>query len=267
MIIGYDRVMSLSIKKILASDYDGTLRKEGVVDPLDLQAIADFRAQGNWFGIVTGRAYDMIVHELAHYGIQTDFLICNNGSVICDAFGQILSQIDIDHPLALDLVAWLDKEPDVLFGACDGIHYFSQMNGTYEATMKNELIGTIVTSKEFILSQGRITAFFIRKFTDALTDDLIKRLEHDFDHRLGIHPNGGTIDIGPKGISKSSAIKTLQERFPDALITTIGDHLNDMDMVKDFRGYAMALGHDALKKVASRTVDNLREAINDFNQR
>jgi len=253
--------MSTSTRIIFASDYDGTLRRNGKIDPQDLAAIRQFRSQGHWFGIVTGRAYDMIANELAHYGVETDFLICNNGSVIFDQNDQPLVQINIDHSLALDLIDWLDREPEVLFGACDGKHYFSQMNGTYHATMKNELIEATVSSKSDVLASGTITAFFTRKFTDELTQDMMKRLEHDFDHRLGLHPNGGTIDIGPQGVSKSTAIAALQKRFPQDFIITIGDHLNDMDMVRDFDGFAMADGHDALKKVASQTVNSIREAI------
>jgi len=259
--------MSTLVKKILASDYDGTLRRNGLVDPLDLQAIATFRAQGNLFGIVTGRAYDMIAMELEHYGVKTDFLICNNGSVVFDSQGNPIFQVNMDFQLALDLISWLEKEPDVLFGACDGKHYYSQMNGSYFAKMKNELIGATVSTKDDIIKTGTITAFFTRKFTDELTDHMVKRLEIDFDHRLGLHPNGGTIDIGPQGVTKSSAIQALQKRYPQALIITVGDHLNDIDMVRDFQGYAMEDGHEALKKVASRTVRNLAEAISLLYQR
>lgn len=259
--------MSNTIRKILASDYDGTLRRNGQIDPKDLEAIRRFREAGHWFGIVTGRAYDMIANELTHFGVETDFLICNNGSVVFDHHGNPMIQINMDQQLALDLIDWLDQEPDVLFGACDGKHYFSQMNGTFSATMKNELIHASVTTKEAIKASGTITAFFTRKFTDELTQQMMTRLDHDFDHRLGMHPNGGTIDIGPLGITKSTAILALQARFPKDLIITIGDHLNDMDMVRDFHGFAMADGHDDLKKVASHLVSNLVEAIELLNHR
>ena len=42
--------------KILASDYDGTLRTEELVDINDVHAIHEFRAAGNMFGLVTGRS-------------------------------------------------------------------------------------------------------------------------------------------------------------------------------------------------------------------
>lgn len=41
--------------KILASDYDGTLRTEELVDINDVHAIHEFRAAGNMFGLVTDR--------------------------------------------------------------------------------------------------------------------------------------------------------------------------------------------------------------------
>ncbi len=259
--------MNMHPKKILASDYDGTLRREGLVDSKDLEAIRAFRAQGNWFGIVTGRAYDMIVNELKHFGIQYDFLICNNGSVAFDHQGKCLYQINIDFDLALALIQWLEKEPDVLFGACDGRHYFSQTNGEEQKFLVNNLIDVTMSTKAEIIQVKTITAFFIYKFTAELTKDIAKRIDHQFNHRLGKHTNGDTIDIGPLGVSKSSALKRLQEQMPEASITTIGDHLNDMDMVRDFNGFAMNNGHEALKKVATQTVHTIFEAIQLLNQR
>jgi len=253
--------MNTSPIQILASDYDGTLRKDGLVDPLDLQAIDQFRSQGNLFGIVTGRAYDMIVNELIHYGIDVDFLSCNNGSTIFDHEGYVIYQVNIDFNLACDLIKWLEKEDNVMFGACDGKHYFTILNGSFSTIMKNNLIGTITSSKEDIINTGTITAFFTRKSTDELTNDMGHRMEREFNYRLGLHTNGGTIDVGPKDITKSTAIQFLQKKYPNAHITTIGDHLNDMDMVKDFHGFAIASGHEELKKIASHIVSNLSEAI------
>ena len=50
--------------KILASDYDGTLRTEELVDINDVHAIHEFRAAGNMFGLVTGRSMESIQTEI-----------------------------------------------------------------------------------------------------------------------------------------------------------------------------------------------------------
>jgi len=63
---------------LFASDYDGTIRRDGQVTKEDLAQISAFQAKGNIFGIVTGRAIDMIAGELKHYGIAFDFIIGGN---------------------------------------------------------------------------------------------------------------------------------------------------------------------------------------------
>lgn len=46
--------------KILASDYDGTLRVNEKVESYDLDMIHKHRAAGNLFGLVTGRSMESI---------------------------------------------------------------------------------------------------------------------------------------------------------------------------------------------------------------
>lgn len=71
--------------KVLASDYDGTLRTGEMVDTKDVEAIHAFREQGNAFGLVTGRSMESIKKEIERNGFEFDFIIANNGGVVYDA--------------------------------------------------------------------------------------------------------------------------------------------------------------------------------------
>ena len=51
--------------KILASDYDGTLRTGVLVDKKDRDAIVKFQKDGNHFGIVTGRIWILTKHWIS----------------------------------------------------------------------------------------------------------------------------------------------------------------------------------------------------------
>ena len=74
--------------KIAACDFDGTLFRDGVVSEADLEAIADWRRSGNAFGIVTGRGRNTLLRDVKRFSIPYDFLICNNGAMICDEQAQ-----------------------------------------------------------------------------------------------------------------------------------------------------------------------------------
>ncbi|KAF0226770.1 MAG: HAD-superfamily hydrolase [Erysipelotrichaceae bacterium] len=181
--------------QILASDYDGTLRRNGVIDPRDLESVAKFRQAGHLFGIITSRAYNMITNELNHYKLVVDFLICNNGSIIYDASGNSLYHITIDFQLAMDLIAWLEKEDAALFGVTGDKSYFAQVNpGFIKQPSVSAIIQPMVSMKEEMLKSQKITAFLTRKNNLKLTIDLSNRIEATFEPRFGLHQNRGTID-------------------------------------------------------------------------
>lgn len=93
--------------KILASDYDGTLRTEELVDINDVHAIHEFRAAGNMFGLVTGRSMESIQTEIQKNKIEFDFIVANNGGVIYDRDFQRLQVLYMDFNKALDIIAYI----------------------------------------------------------------------------------------------------------------------------------------------------------------
>lgn len=77
--------------KIAACDFDGTLFRDGVVSEVDrvLKDVRDWRRSGNAFGIVTGRGgRNTLLRDVKRFSIPYDFLICNNGAMICDEQAQ-----------------------------------------------------------------------------------------------------------------------------------------------------------------------------------
>ena len=75
--------------KVTASDFDGTLFINKQISAKDLTAIKNWRAAGNKFGIVTGRAYIMLPEHLKEFDLSIDFAICCNGAIIHDGGGKI----------------------------------------------------------------------------------------------------------------------------------------------------------------------------------
>ncbi|MHC1735735.1 MAG: HAD hydrolase family protein [Erysipelotrichaceae bacterium] len=247
--------------KLLASDYDGTLRRNGVIREKDLIAIRRFREAGNLFGVVTGRCYDMIRNEFTHYGLELDFLICNNGSTIFDLDGNCLMQINFENDLAQHVLHYLEKEPDLLFGACDGKRYFNETKGNFGNPLFPHPIGHVLSTKEDVLKKNEITAFFYRGSDYHATLRIGNEIKEKFGDALGYHPNGSAMDLSPVGINKANTLHILAKTHKDVEITTIGDHMNDIDMVREFNGFAIAEGRDELKLVAKEVVEDIADAI------
>ena len=77
-------------KYMLASDYDGTLCKNGVIAKEVIEAIDEFRLKGNIFGIVTGRDYVNGFEYFKKLGsFRFDFILANNGAAAYDADGSV----------------------------------------------------------------------------------------------------------------------------------------------------------------------------------
>ena len=110
--------------KILASDYDGTLRTEELVDINDVHAIHEFRAAGNMFGLVTGRSMESIQTEIQKNKIEFDFIVANNGGVIYDRDFQRLQVLYMDFNKALDIIAYIKTLDCVSYVINDGFHRF-----------------------------------------------------------------------------------------------------------------------------------------------
>lgn len=100
--------------------------------------------------------------------------------------------------------------------------------------VKNEIISTV-----------NVSATTIRKFGEY--KDLIIDKEYEY------------IDISPKNVSKDTALQILGNYLnikTDEMLT-IGDNLNDFDMIRNAGvGVAVANAYDELKQVANYTTQN-----------
>ena len=76
--------------KLLATDYDGTLRYAQDVMPEDLKSIEEWKNKGNKFVIVTGRSKESIDAQIKLFNLPCDYLITNNGGMVFDENGNVL---------------------------------------------------------------------------------------------------------------------------------------------------------------------------------
>jgi hypothetical protein len=67
---------------VLALDYDGTIAREGVLDPEVKAAIAEVRAKGITVIIVSGRILSDLKQAVGDLGF-VDAVVAENGAVLC----------------------------------------------------------------------------------------------------------------------------------------------------------------------------------------
>jgi Cof subfamily protein (haloacid dehalogenase superfamily) len=245
---------------VLASDFDGTLKQHHQISDADRQAIHAFREAGHRFGVITGRSYAMIAQELHHEHIPVDFLVCNNGALIYDADGTLLDEAVLEPQTVKGILEMLDAEPDILYGASGSFGFFSHVRGSVSSTVATENIKCHALDRDAVLAKNHITAFFVRTphrdHTFALAQTILQRFPD-----VEAHVNSDTVDIGPRGHDKGTGILKLAMLYPNAEIIAIGDHLNDLPMIKAVRSFAIASGHPELQDHTENVVHSVGDCI------
>lgn len=264
--------------KLVASDLDGTIiDKNNYIYENNLKAINDLNNNNLNFVICTGKTYPITKKICSK--INASYGIFGNGNQIIDlktgkeiyknflSKNDVLTCIDIAkkhdlhvHIYTNDIVItekllFLDlrnyklqdglSEPSMEFKIVNNIRDYVEKNDFQICKLVITSTSSTKTVKNEILSVLDVTATTIRKFGDY--KDCIINKEYEY------------IDIMPKNVSKDTALQILGNylNIKTNEMLTIGDNLNDFDMVKNAGvGVAVANAYDELKKVANYTTVN-----------
>lgn len=242
--------------QILATDFDGTLYRNGVVSVEDREAIARFRAAGNKFGIVTGRHMATALYEVQRQAVSYDFLICCTGGMILDSQNNILFERCVPKEAVLPLYQKTREYGGMFLGAS----VFQELLW-YDMGIPSPYASAIV------LPVGKLSeADGFHEMTTCFADEQAARryidiLNTTYPHWLTAHQNGVYVDICAPHTDKVSGLRTVLEYFglsADAL-TVAGDNLNDLSMIRAFHSFAMETGREELKREAAHIASNFRE--------
>lgn len=227
--------------KLIASDFDGTIFIDEKIKTEDIEAIRDFQAKGNLFGIVTGRSYHSLL-VLIEGRIGPDFVIANNGSHIFVKNGKKMSEI---------LKYSLDKDK-----LRDVIDYYGRTYPTKLFTDKDRAIDDIrdLREGEEILS--------LAIYSDHM-------LENPFQENFSFHKSIGVIDVINSAVSKQTGIEFIKDFYGfDKEIIAIGDDYNDISFLEQTK-LSFSLNYVKEKDVLDAvnfTVEGIRELIENIDK-
>jgi len=253
--------------KILASDFDGTLNRGGVSD-YDKSAISAWQEAGNLFGIVTGRDFNGIWYEVVKHNLNVDFLGAYNGGVIYDGNGEnIICETSTSPEMAGDLLQYLRDQNANYAELCVLKKKYQVFPERDDRSM---LTGEILKSLEFVTMINT----YIDPFERAVScvAEIAERFGRDFNPLL----NGCCIDIPPAGMNKGVGVQKYADAviksekyagqnivFGERDILTVGDQLNDLDMIIPFFGCAVENAVDDVKSAAKMIYKSVGDLIYD----
>ena len=197
--------------QILVSDYDGTLNPfyfKPIFDK-NIAGIREFRSNGNLFIISTARKPKQVLTEVHNYFIPYDYLICSNGNIILDSNGNV---VYINSITESKISPFLDTI-EFLYGI-KNIRYFD-FNG--KLTLETPYSIRVETNK-FIKSSsfkdlefGMKISIFLKKIS----------FSHQSNKRDGL----------------LTLLKELKLAVKSSNIYSIGNSINDIEMLRRFNGY------------------------------
>lgn len=234
--------------KVLASDYDGTLRVNQEVSETDLKALKKWREAGNAFGIVTGRSFQTITQEIKKYNIGYDFLVCNNGGVIFDHNLELLKMHLIDFEGAMKLLDYVKTIDCDAYVINDGSRR-ARVVVNEEACKDNIHSDAKEIPIEEILEGKKIAQIVIAFSEQDKANALVAHLNANHSDLIEAFANVDCVDIVPKGVSKATGVAFVVDHYNynQSHVYTIGDSYNDLCMLEEFKGATLTHAVDEIK--------------------
>ena len=226
--------------KVLISDFDGTLfiDEEGLSK--NSKKIQEFREKGNIFIINTARNFYAIKKPCIEYGINVDYFFCDLGSVILDNNGKVLYKKYINR-----------KDRDVIEKILIKYekHITIKRYGTNNKQSKD--IPDIVKYK--IEGNYEIISIIKKLIEEKIINIKVQITE---DSKLIIHSNTKEqiVDLFVK-----------QNNINIDSVYTIGDELDDLEMLKLYHGYRMSRCSEVVKQSIDNNVKTVADLIDILN--
>ncbi|MGM9947340.1 HAD-IIB family hydrolase [Floccifex sp.] len=253
--------------KILATDYDGTLKYAQNVMQEDLDAIKKWKEAGNLFVIVTGRSMESIKAQADLYQIPVDYYVTNNGGMVFDADGNKLFSSYLDTVTSIDLL-YIAKEIEgvVSYVVNDGYNRHrivvnKDLQERRYLTLEPDL------TEEQVMDLGRYAQVVISMVETGLAVSLAEQINSNFDDIVQAYANQFVVDIVPKGTSKATGLDFVCEfsEVDEMDVYTIGDSYNDIPLMEfGINGACMSTALEDVKEHALKEYDSIHDMITDI---
>ncbi len=233
--------------KLIASDFDGTVRTDEAGLARDIAAIEKWKEAGNKFAIISGRNAPQIRDIAIKYNIPADYVLGDSGNTC-----YVKDKLEYYHSSSAEPL----KELYDLLIECK----------TYYIVVNCPKIATVVfrDKADFGLSNNFGSIEDFTEFTQ------VSAVFHSFDEakaaaaavnaklgdKLCALQNFQCLDIVPDGRNKAVSVEYLASKLgiDEKDIYSVGDNFNDILMLDRFSSFVVENAHDEVKAHASMKV-------------
>lgn len=216
--------------ELFVTDLDGTLlHKEYDVKNSTTELIKEMQRNGIKIAAATGRILRGVRFLKEELGLNLDYYVLGNGSVVTDSDFNIIYRRSIDYKTIRALYDYLDSIP------LKGFRNALTNENIYCLTGKPENDKPFFQDSGIDEIEGREVVSFVANY-EGRDIKAIEEIAADMKRKftgVEVFQNKYFIDVAPKGSSKAAGIKTVMEKLGDVKkLYTIGDSYNDIPMLQ-----------------------------------
>lgn len=250
--------------KLLATDYDGTLKYAKTIMSEDLKSIEAWKQAGNEFVIVTGRSKESIDAQIEKYHVPCDYLVTNNGGMVFDKDGKVLLSNYLNFDVCIDILHGIKKYDSVIsYVVNDGIHRHrivlqENMEDHRYPNLKPDL------SEAELLDMSHFAQIVLSMENTNAALEIASKINDLYYDQVVAYPNNFVVDIVPKGISKATGLDFLiaYANIDEENVYTIGDGHNDIPLIEfGSHGSVISSADAEVKMHALKEYDSVHDLI------
>ena len=252
--------------KILATDFDGTFSTGGDSIPRNIQAVRQWQAAGNRFGIVTGRPYPMLRPELERYHIPADFLVCVNGASIHRPNGELLWSSALPEPLFQEILSLPEFEEMPVYLVANGQGMaicIREHTDPFWEKFWPEICNLGCLSPQGIRGLTGITQMSTISANAQEAHAFAQKLTQQYRGQTASHVNRNYVDTTAAGSDKAQGLFRLAalEGWEPEWIHTMWDGCNDLPMLCAFSSAAPTRSEPQVLAAIPQTYDSVADYI------
>ena len=271
------------MRKMLASDLDGTLLFKGKVSDENKKALKKFKTNGGIFSLSTGRAYNEIENIIKEMDIRPDYFILNNGALILDDKAEIIHKSDLDYKATKEILAYIKKYTDMVsiqtgFKSYAIVSKITKLKIKIRMMIKNLLYGLNhkdervyvkdIDEIEDVKNQTfTLMAANFNKYPVEEIQKVADYINNNYGEYVECYRNTIFLDIVPKGCSKGHGVKCVSEIVDLHMddVYTIGDSWNDDSMFQVTKNsFTFTYAEEGLQKKTTHVVETVAQCIDKY---
>lgn len=252
------------MRKLLASDLDGTLLKNNELLEENRKAVKELVDKNNKFIVSTGRPYNGVEFLHSEKGMNIDYYVLLNGALILDGEKNVIDHKIIDFSIVEEIIGkYVFKDTKIALE--NGYSTFL----LYETNDECAYLGKVLVDDIEVVRKEEISLISLYYPNNSIEeiDGISKEITKLYEGKVIAYRNTKFIDIVPVGCSKGNGVKVIVENEGIDMdkVYTIGDSWNDVSMFEvTENSFTFNEVEEDLKGHANYLVDSVAECIREY---